>query len=333
MTSNIHVYDEFGELKEVIIGSPLAGDDQLPVWTPGMDEEFSWLKPETFDFLKQNNGKLWKEVDPDGFELVNNQIANYVQVLEAHGVIVHQFPDPVYEDRDYINKGTERLFPRDNFCTAGSTVVVSSLRMPWKRKLQYTALPFYTRLLVEGKCNYISTPQASTEILSPLTRKHKAEEHSILLDGGDFLVNGEDIYLGIGQGSNMLGAKFAENVFGDQFNVYPLRLHSDALHLDCTISLLRPGLGLIVREWLIDELPPRLQEYEWIEVTVEEAEWLGCNGLPLNPETVVMDSLHRRVIEKVKEAGHEVVELPYDGPSFLGGALRCSSQPVYREKA
>ena len=162
--------------------------------------------------------------------------------------------------------------------------------------------------MAAGKCKYISTPQASTEILSPPKRKYKAEESSILLDGGDFLVNGEDIYLGIGHGSNMLGAKFAETIWGDNFNVIPLKMNSAALHLDCAMSLLRPGLGLICRDWIDSELPPRLREYKWIETTVEEAQWLGCNGLPLNPETTIIDSRHKRVIAEVKKAGHNVID-------------------------
>ncbi|MGI9515435.1 MAG: hypothetical protein ACR2NP_00185, partial [Pirellulaceae bacterium] len=93
------------------------------------------------------------------------------------------------------------------------------------------------------------------------------------------------------------------------------------------------GLGLICREWIKSELPPGLRDYTWIETTVEEAQWLGCNGLPLDPETVIMDSRHERVIAEVRKTGHNVIELPYDGPSFVGGAFRCSSQPIHRARA
>ena len=152
----------------------------------------------------------------------------------------------------------------------------------------------------------------------------------MLLDGGDFLVNGEEIYLGQGHGSNALGAKFAESVWGDDFKVYPLELSQSALHLDCVISLVRPGLGLICREWLKSDLPPGIADNEWIEVSEEEALWLGVNGLPLDPETYLADAAHTRIIGELRERGVNVIEVPYDGPSFLGGSLRCSSQPIYR---
>jgi len=333
VADEVHVYDEFGELKDVVIGSPLADDDCVFKWMPGMDEEFSWLKPETFKFLKANSDKPWKEANPELFSKINQQVDNYAETMEKHGVKVRRLPRLVHEDRNYINPGVEQIFPRDVWCTAGNTVVAAALRMPWKRKQYLAAAPLYVGMMEAGKCKYIQAPQPSTEVMSPPDRKHAAETHSILFDGGDFFVNGDEIYLGQGHGSNALGAKFCESVFGDQFKVYPLTLSGAALHLDCTIALLRPGLGIICREWLKSELPPGLKNYKWIEATEQEAAWLGVNGIALNPETYVVDSAHKRLIGEMRRHGVNVVAVPYDGPSFLGGALRCSSQPVYRAKA
>jgi glycine amidinotransferase len=190
--------------------------------------------------------------------------------------------------------------------------------------------PLYVRMMAEGRCRYIQAPQPSTEVLSPPDRKHAAEKYSILFDGGDFIPNGDEIYLGQGHGSNALGAKFCESIFGDQFKLYPLKLNEKALHLDCTIALVRPGLGIICREWLKSELPPGLKNYKWIEATEEEAAWLGVNGIAINSETFLIDSRHKRLIGELKKHGVNVVDIPYDGPSFLGGSLRCSSQPINR---
>jgi N-dimethylarginine dimethylaminohydrolase len=326
--TNVNVTHEWAELKEVIIGRPLAETDRIWTWTPGMDEELTHVKPETFDWLKSNAGKTWKEANPELFQKINDQVENYAATLEKRGVKVHRPPHVEHGDADYINAGIEQVWPRDVFCTAGNTVIVSSLRLPWKRKQQFTFLPLYAPKMAAGECRFISAPQASTDILSP--RQHQAEEYCILLDGGDFLVNGNEIYLGIGHGSNMLGAKFAQDVLGEEYTIYPLELSTNSLHLDCTMSLLRPGLGLLCREWLKSELPPGLRDFEWIEVTPEEASWLGTNGLPLNPETYIADKRHGRVIKEIESRGHEVIAIPYDGPSYMGGSLRCSSQPLVR---
>ncbi|UCE63418.1 MAG: hypothetical protein JSU59_11240 [Nitrospirota bacterium] len=328
--SKINVCSEWGELKEVVIGRPLDEDDCIFEWTTGMDQEFSWLKPDTFRFLKENSGKPWKNANPELFAKINDQVGYYVDTLGKHGVTVHRPDRLVNEDRNYINRGIEQIWPRDCFCTVGSTVIVASLRMPWKRKQQFSLARLYTQKLLAGECTYVSAPQPSTEILS--TNTHEAEKTAILLDGGDFLVHGRDIYLGQGHGSNALGARFAQAALGEEYQVYPLKLADAALHLDCTIALVRPGLGIICRDWLVSELPPALQRFTWIEATAEEAAWLGVNGLPLNPETYLVDAAHTRIIRELRSHGVEVVEVPFDGPSYLGGSLRCASQPLIRQE-
>ena len=56
----------------------------------------------------------------------------------------------------------------------------------------------------------------------------------------------------------------------------------------------------------------------------------SVRSIALNPETYLIDSAHQRIIGEIKQRGHNVIEIPYDGPSYLGGSLRCSSQPIRR---
>jgi hypothetical protein len=46
-------------------------------------------------------------------------------------------------------------------------------------------------------------PWETTEILSANSKE--AEHHNVLLDGGDFFVQGDKIFLGQGHGSNNVG--------------------------------------------------------------------------------------------------------------------------------
>ena len=50
----------------------------------------------------------------------------------------------------------------------------------------------------------------------------------------------------------------------------------------------------------------------------------------MNPETYVADVRQERVIKEIRRHKHEVIAIPYDGPSYIGGSLRCSSQPLVR---
>ena len=88
-------------------------------WVPGMDEEFAWMKPETFQLVKKGSKLPWAEVMPDLFEKINSQVKYYQDVLRENGVTVHEVPRLEHGDRDYLNAGIEQIFPRDVWCTAG----------------------------------------------------------------------------------------------------------------------------------------------------------------------------------------------------------------------
>ena len=332
--SYVSVYDEYGELKDVVIGIAPKPDDPFFVLHPGDEyNTFSWMKPETVKFVKEVSGKSWKEAYGDVYDKLVEEVEGYVRVLEDRGVRVRRPARLRNDDTKYIAPMIDQVWPRDCMCTAGENVIVSSLRMPWKRKQQFAFASLYAPMMADGKCFYFSAPQASTNVYSTKEVQKEVEGLSVLLDGGDFLPHGNEIFLGIGHGSNMLGAAFVQSVLGGRYKVHPFKMSKDALHLDCGLSLLRPGLALICREWIESELPESIRDWEFIDVTPKEAASLGCNGLPLNPETALIGAQHQRIIQEVRARKHEVIEVPYSVPSFMGGGLRCSSQPILRARA
>ena len=324
--SYISVHDEYGELKDVVIGIPPEADEPFVVLHEGDEYNmFSWMKPETIEFMKETYGDL--------FHKLVEEVNNYADALSSRGIRVRRPRRLINEERTYGAPMIDQIWPRDCFCTVGDVVIVSSLRMPFKRKQQFGFLPIYVPMMADGKCQFFSAPQPSPEVYSTKERQAEAEMYSVLLDGGDFLPHGHEIFLGIGHGSNMLGAAFAQSVLGGRYKVHPFMMSKDALHLDCALSLLRPGLALICREWIESPLPDSIKDWTFIDVTPKEAASLGCNGLPLNPETALVGAQHTRVIAEIRKHKHEVIEVPYAVPSFMGGGLRCSSQPIRRDRA
>ena len=332
--SYVSVTDEYGELKDVIIGIAPEPDDPFFVLDPGDEyNTFAWMKPETIEFMKEVSGQSWKEAYGDVYDQLVEEVEGFVRVLEDRGIKVRRPALLKNADRTYIAPMIDQVWPRDCVCTAGSNAIVASLRMPWKRKQQFALASIYAPMMADGKCFWFSAPQASTDVYSTQELQPEIEGISVLLDGGDFLPHGNEIFQGIGHGSNMLGATFLQSVLGADYKVHPFQMSSDALHLDCALSLLRPGLALICREWIESELPESIRDWTFIDVTPTEAASLGTNGLPLNPETTLIGAQHQRIIEEVRNHNHEVIEVPYAIPSFMGGGLRCSSQPILRERA
>ena len=105
----------------------------------------------------------------------------------------------------------------------------------------------------------------------------------------------------------------------------------DVLHLDCVMGLVRPGLGIVCREELDGPLPGPLERYDFIEVSREEASRLATNGCPLDHDRLLVAEGNERVAEELGHHGVEVIPVPYDAPVALGGALRCSHHPIWRE--
>ncbi|GAL17820.1 NG,NG-dimethylarginine dimethylaminohydrolase 1 [Vibrio maritimus] len=333
-TKRIHVTTEYGKLNEIFVGRAPHPDDLFIEWNEkSITNMKPWLKPETAKMMEANAGKRWEDaLGKEVLEQATAEIDGLAKTLEDLGVTVHRPPRVTGEDAKYLSTGIDQIFPRDVFCTVGNTTVVSSLRMDFKRKQQYTFTSFYKDIMKNGQGKFFSTPQATMDIFAgDKKRVEQANEDAICLDGGDFVVDGKNIYLGIGKGSNMNGYEFVKSMFGDEYIVTPFILDKKSLHLDCALSILSPNLALICREWIKSELPESLSHYTFIDVTPEEAAWLGCNGLPVSPDTVIMDPHHARIVAEVRKHGHNVIEQPFQVASMLGGALRCATQPINRD--
>ena len=108
-------------------------------------------------------------------------------------------------------------------------------------------------------------------------------------------------------------------------------MSSEFEHLDCVLALARPGLGVRCKEGFVSELPESIRDWDYVEVTKEEAKKLGANLLVLDDRTVIMDKQHHRIGQELEKRGVEVIEIPYDLVASSGGGLRCSHHPLVRE--
>ncbi|MDX1629434.1 MAG: arginine deiminase family protein [Fulvivirga sp.] len=72
----------------------------------------------------------------------------------------------------------------------------------------------------------------------------------------------------------------------------------------------------------------------WIEVTREEQSLLGTNVLSLDEYTIISRKHEKlkKLNNKIREHGIEVIELPFDGATATGGSFRCCSMPLVRQQ-
>jgi glycine amidinotransferase len=322
---DIGVHHEWGTLKEAVVGTAVSL--RVPNWS----EEYEFLTPEIQNFIKDNQGKLLKEADPQLFEQSVNQMNDLVALLESRGVVVHRAKPLTPDEEKFMavyKAGVQQCFTRDPILVIGNNVIETSMREFERRKERFGIRRSIQERLVNSNANWVSMPQAA-----PVTGT-TGYGPGPFLEGGDVLLVGRDIYAGYsGHGSNLVGIQWLAKFLGPEYRVHPIRLKRGFLHLDVVMSLPRPGLAIVCREAFMDGLPDFLDSWDLIDVSVEDTTRLACNGLVLDQKTFLYAEEHEWLAEELTRHCHDVVTVRYDTVSLWGGSFRCSHHPLIRESA
>ena len=314
------VHHEWGALREVIVG--IGQDAVVPKWYEGL----AFMAAETQQFCQEYGGRPMSDYDPQYASDLIEQEETLAAILGKLGIQVHRvsrLSEPERSDLTEAGEGVQ-TFARDAIIVIGDKIIEASLKLYCRRRERWGFRNILNKLLIDQDyANWVSVPPAS-----PDPRKNEGP----FLEGGDTFLNGFEIYVGIsGLASDLKGAKWLQGYLGPSYSVMPVRLRRDVLHLDCCMALLKPGLGLICRPKILDPLPGQLKDFEFVEVSEEEAHHLGTNVLVLDERRVIMDSKFERIAEALRNKGQEVILTPYQAPSFLGGGFRCSHHPIRRD--
>ena len=316
----ISVHHEWGRLKEVIIG---IGDDLV---IPSYSEAVSFFyDPAYLQQMKQYGGTDAQTLDPEGVRQAKDQIDNLARVLHELGVIVHRshrLSKAEMKYLDYVQKGSHFFYARDPVLVIGNNVIETAMSIPFKVKERYAIRPILRKRMEGSNAVYVSMP-----VPSPVFGRDQ-----IYLEGGDVLLNGREIYVGIsGKGSSPEGAEWLRHYLGPEYRVHQIKLSPEFEHLDCVLSLVRPGLGVRCKEAITGDLPESIRNWDYVEVRKEEAEKLGANLLILDEKAVVIDQQHHRIGQELTQRGVKLIEVAYDKVASWGGGLRCSHHPLIRE--
>lgn len=157
---------------------------------------------------------------------------------------------------------------------------------------------------------------------------------NVFIEGGDIIYDKGELYVGIGQRTNMQGLFFLKNTFPKhKFNpifLKTLNQDEDVLHLDCTFMPVGKEHALVYRDGFHD-LPVSIQQnYFLIFVSKEEQQELGTNILSLSPNKVISRNKAIYVNNVLEGLGIEVIKLDFDEFTKNGGSFRCASLPLYR---
>ena len=312
------VHHEWGKLREVVIGISPAED-----FIVFHEESARWMTPDVAEFSRENAGRRLIDIDADWALRIERQVDALAELLAREGVAVHRPQRLRGDERTFLAPNGEgaQLFARDGVIVVADHVIDASLRLKCRQRERFGLRPIIQGAVQKRGARWSSVPLGSPGCVD-----------GPFLEGGDTLLNGYEVYVGIsGCASDLAGADWLQALLGNRYRVLPVAMKSNVLHLDCCLALVGPGLLIYCPEKLIDGLPTALRDWDKISVSVDEATWLATNGLIIESGRMIVDADNSRVIDELRRRGIDVIPLPFDGPIRLGGGLRCAHHPLLRE--
>ncbi len=327
---SVMVHHEWGTLKEVVCGIPYF---TIPKSLP--KNIYNYAPTEGIKFCEANLGKSLEEADPELYRKAVGQMDAAISILEGRGIKVHR-PKPCTKDEQKYLEGifpesVIQFFPRDPMIVIGNRFIETGMFFPFRRRERFGIRRAVSDRLAESNAEVVSMPP---EVPVP-----EAADGSWgpgpFLEGGDTFVVGKDIYVGVsGNASNTAGVQWLQQYLGDDYRVHEVKLTKKFLHLDCCLATPREGLAVICREAFVDGIPAFMKDWQLIELPYHEAkEMLGCNGLVLDEDTIIIHTDLPHLGKALRDAGQEVIETPFDAVYQWAGAFRCWHHPLVRESA
>ncbi len=322
----IEVYNEWGRLREVVVG--IEDDTIEPEYVPAM----IWLDEEGKEYCRKFGGRRTASFRPDIVEEIRKELEMFAETLEICGVTVHRtrpMVNPV--EKEYLNcvqRGNMLFGGADFFRVIGNKVLLlNSFRLAFRRKQVFMVRPLLKQLLEGTGTGYICTPPPSPQynLLDTFL------EEDLFLENGDIMCEGRNVYVGVsGNASSVAGIDWLRSFLGPDYTVHLIALKKEHFHLDWVLSLNRPGLLTYCREALVSDLPGPLKNWDKVEVRPEER--AGANNLSIDHNTIVVAEQHGRIAEEYRSRYKmNVITVPLDWTIQYGSGPRCLAAVLRRD--
>jgi len=335
----ISVNNEWGRLREVFVGTI----DNANMPKHGFDlHAINYADKEIIPYREQ--GRFEDLV----YDETQEDLENLVQLLNNFGVKVRR-PTPITTDC-YISNGhwfTDQYYtfcPRDTVTVIGNTIIEAPMTLRSRQFETYCFRDQFIEYMKEG-AKWISAPKPllkddsyQRKDLSKLTLTEKEP----VFDAANILRSNNDILYLVSNTGNKLGAKWLQNLLGDEYRVHILENMYSYSHLDSTIALLREGLCLLNPDRVNENnMPEFLKSWDkiWsppmVDIGYHKVErastWVGINLLSLDENTVIVDNRQIELIKELKKYKIEALDCKLRHSRTLGGSFHCVTADMIRE--
>lgn len=326
--SSINIKNEWGKLKEVIVGR-VPDNTRFNSVTHSvnmvLDDELKKLEA-------QYAGEIIKDIIPDVFEIIKSQVQDLVNTYGDEGVKVYQARPLTNEEDQFLENlavGGAPIYMRDPVLVIKNKIIELGLKTPFRRKEIFAIREILeTKAREDHNVDYISMPQPL-----PVKPTMTSDGPGPFLEGGDIFIMDNDIFIGNSSlASNKAGINWLNNLLSPEgYTLHEVKLKNNIIHLDCILSIIKPGLCICSTEGLLNGMPEYFRDWEVIDATLEEAHALGCNTMCLDENKVLIGKEHSRLINELNKRDVDVISVQMDVVSKMGGGIRCLSHPLVRK--
>jgi N-dimethylarginine dimethylaminohydrolase len=232
-------------------------------------------------------------------ELAMAQHTNFVTALRDHGVDVMSLPA-----HESFN---EQVYTRDiGFCI-GDTLFTSNMEDEIRKG--------ETKILRE----WLEDQELTYKDITDGT-----------IEGGDVVVDGKRVWIGLSRRTEQKAVQQVQKLLPD-YEIIPVKIREDILHLDCVFNLVREDLAILYPDAFEQKDLERFRQlYKTIEVSEEDQFYMGTNILSFAPDKLLSLPSNKRVNEALRNEGITVVEVNFSEIIKSGGSFRCCSLPLER---
>ncbi|MDX2243718.1 MAG: arginine deiminase family protein [Leptolyngbyaceae cyanobacterium bins.302] len=237
-------------------------------------------------------------------ERASQQHFAFKQVLESHGVIVHEVK--------ILGDTFSQYGPRDIGFVIDHVFIPARARRNYRQRELVGIRPIVDRL---SKVAYLDYGH---------------------LEGGDVMLHDGIVLVGLSEESDLDGVDALRHLLHQQNierEVIPIRFsHRGITHLDSKFNIVAPNTALIYPPSFEPESLKFLeQRFDFIVATREEALDVQINVVSLGDGKVVVKSSSDRLINQLEQKGLTVIPVDYDEVTPLGGSFRCTTLPLVRQ--
>lgn len=305
----ISTKNEYGNLRSVIVGSAMY---------------FSWP---TNDIAFNDSISLSDFAE----KLTPGPVPSYIVTEAEHDLNILSATlekEHVKVYRPAVDVPNWSYSARDILLSVGNKII----ECPTKYFSRRNEANFYQHIKqqsLQDGCSWITAPV-------PIT------ENDPMFDAANVLKFDDKLLYLISSTGNRAGAEWLQQQVGTDFEVIIWEDVYAFAHIDSTIASLNKNTVLLNASRVsYNSLPLFLRQHRkiWVNDIVARnfyqfpfaSKWIGLNILSIDPETVIVDSIQKRLIEQLRDKKFRVIELELRHSRTLGGGFHCVTLDLERE--